>query len=165
MSSPEIYVLDACVFMQAARQYYAFDIVHSFWTELEKQAANGRVVSIDRVKEEIDRGDDELKRWANTRFNPYFESTWSQEIITTYREIIEWVHNHSQYNESAKREFANGADGWLIAYAKIHDYIVVTNERYNREIKRKVPIPNVCKQFNVPYVDIFKMLRDLGVRF
>jgi hypothetical protein len=43
--------------------------------------------------------------------------------------------------------------------------IVVTHEVPAPDAKNRVPIPNVCVQFNVPYVDTFKMLRDLGVRF
>lgn len=165
MLSPEIYVLDSNVFIQAARQYYAFDIVPSFWVKLEEQAANGRIVSIDRVKAEIDRGDDELKEWVNSKFGLYFKSTQTQEVIEAYKEVIKWVANNNQYNESAKCQFANGADGWLVAYAKTYGYIVVTHEKRNPETKNKVPIPNVCVQFRVTYVDTFKMLRNLGVQF
>jgi hypothetical protein len=43
--------------------------------------------------------------------------------------------------------------------------VVVTHEVLNVDIKRKVPIPNVCKPFNLRPVDTFVMLRELGVRF
>ena len=29
----------------------------------------------------------------------------------------------------------------------------------------KVPIPNVCLEFDIPYVNTFEMLNDLNVRF
>lgn len=53
-------VLDADVFMTAARSYYAFDVAPAFWDGLVREASNGRLLSIDRVKDEIQRGRDDL---------------------------------------------------------------------------------------------------------
>ena len=71
----KVYVLDTNVFVEAARRYYAFDIVPGFWQMLIDQARIGNIISIDRVKSEIDRGDDDddLKTWANSNFYPWFE--------------------------------------------------------------------------------------------
>jgi len=55
-----VFLLDTSVFIQAARSFYSFDIVPSFWESLLRHAEKGEVVSIDRVKDEIDRGDDEI---------------------------------------------------------------------------------------------------------
>ena len=78
---------------------------------------------------------------------------------------MDWVQNRSQFKQAAIKEFAAGADGWLIAYAQTHNAIVVTQEASAPEAKNRVPIPNVCRQFNVPYLNTFEMLRQLGVRF
>lgn len=43
------YVLDANVFIEAARRYYAFDLAPAFWRALIKHAIQGRVLSIDRI--------------------------------------------------------------------------------------------------------------------
>jgi len=67
--------------------------------------------------------------------------------------------------DAAKADFASGADGWIVAYAKAKGHIVVTHEVLNPDIRRKVPIPNVCNAFDVNYHDTFEMLRKLGVRF
>jgi len=58
----------------------------------------------------------------------------------------------------------NNADTWLIAFAKTHNYTIVTNESLNPEIKKKIPIPNVCIHYNIQYVNIFDMLRKLKFR-
>ena len=76
-----------------------------------------------------------------------------------------WVQAQDQFSDAAKADFATGADGWLVAYAKSKGLIVVTHEVLDPSIKRKVPIPNVCEAFSVNYVDTFEMLRQLGVRF
>ena len=62
-------------------------------------------------------------------------------------------------------EFAAAADGWLAAYAKVHGAVVVTHEAYSPDVKRRVPLGNVCHEFNVPTWDTFRMLRELEVRF
>ena len=46
------YVLDANVFIEAARRYYAFDLAPVFWESILQHAAHGRIYSIDRVKKE-----------------------------------------------------------------------------------------------------------------
>jgi len=76
-----------------------------------------------------------------------------------------WVQAQDQFSDAAKAKFANDPDGWIVAYAKAKEHIVVTPEVLDPNIRRKVPIPNVCDAFGVTYVDTFEMLRQLGVRF
>ena len=57
---------------------------------------------------------------------------------------------------------------WLvhnIATAKAKNYILVSHEKYSPESRKKVPIPNVCKLFNVECIDTFEMLRREKARF
>lgn len=158
------YVLDANVFIEAARRYYAFDLAPAFWRALIEHAIQGRVLSIDRVSEELKKGHDDLAKWAKTEFHEWFVSTAEHSVIECYRSIMEWVHSRSQFSDVAKADFAGGADGWLVAFARTRGYVVVTHEQFDDKIKRKVPIPNVCRAFDVSCVDTFAMLRELGVR-
>ncbi len=159
------YVLDANVFIEAARRYYAFDLAPKFWESLVHHAANGRVQSIDRVKKELERGKDELATCAKDHFSDAFTSTDEGDIIVSYSEVMGWVQAQDQFSDAAKADFAAGADGWLVAYTKAKGCIVVTHEVLYPDIRRKVPIPNVCEAFGLSYVDTFEMLRELGVRF
>lgn len=159
------YLLDANIMVQAARSYYAFDIAPSFWRKLIEYAAEGRIRSIDKVKAELMRGNDILAFWAKEEFSPFFESTIRSETVEVYRSIIAWVQQQPQFFDYAKASFASGADGWLIAWAKVQNYVIVTHEQYNPDIKRKVPIPNVCEPFGVTTTDTFMMLRELGISF
>jgi hypothetical protein len=156
-------VLDANVFIQAARGYYAFEIAPKFWEELRNKASNGRVFSIDRVKRELVSESDELAQWVENEFANAFASTNQKDVLESYAEIVQWVQAQSQFKNSAKAEFFGGADGWLVAYAKVKDCVIATLEVFNRDIKRKVPIPNVGQAFNVEYVDTFAMLRALKI--
>ena len=67
---------------------------------------------------------------------------------------------------AAKDQFAQVADGWLVAYAQTRkNHIVVTMEEHAPHAKKKVPLPNVCQEFGIPYTDTFMMLKDLGAQF
>jgi len=161
----ERYVLDASVFIETARRYYAFDLAPRFWESLVEHARAGRVMSIDRVQQELGRGKDELASWASGRFGSAFMPTDAPEVLNGYRELMEWVQSQDQFSNEAKAGFASDADGWLVAYARANGCVVVTQEVLNREVKRKVPIPNLCDAFDMVWVDTFAMLRNLGVQF
>lgn len=152
--------------MEAARRYYAFDLAPSFWDCLTAQAMNGRIRSVDRVKAELDRGKDQLKDWADGEFHLWFESTDQPDVIDAYGRIMEWAGAQEQYRGAAKAEFAraDNADAWVVAYSLAKGCILVTHEQPDPNIKIKIPIPNVCQSFGIPFVDTFRMLRDLGVR-
>ena len=158
------YLLDANVFIQAARQYYAFDLVPTFWEILVDLARSGRIRSIDRVRDELLRGKDDLADWVGEHFSDAFASTNDEEVIQGYREIIAWVMDQDQYLEAPKNQFADGADGWLVAYALSKGYTLVTHEVLNLAAKSKLPSPNVCRAFGVEFLNVFEMLRELRIR-
>lgn len=160
-----IYALDANVFIEAFRRYYAFDLAPGFWSSLVNYSEKNRIVSIDRVKQELLRGQDDLAVWASSDFHKAFVSTNDMAVLSSYRDIINWVNTQDQFSDAAKSDFANGADGWLIAYAKANGCVVVTHEVLSPEVKRKVPIPNVCQAFKIRFIDTFEMLRNLKIRF
>lgn len=160
-----VYVLDANVFITAERQYYAFDLLPRFWEVLQELAERGVACSVDRVQDELERGKGELAEWAKTSaFNEAFVSTDDTDVISAYQDIMNWVNEQDQFKDEAKAEFADCADGWLVAYAKVTESVIVTHEQLNPQIKRRVPIPNVCEAYGVRYVDTFTMLRELDVR-
>ena len=167
MSTPlPIYVLDANVFIDAHRRYYAFDICPGFWDAVLHYHKAGRIISIDKVRKEILAGD-ALEAWAkNNAPASLFSSTAEAAVTNHFAAMMQWVQAQAQFKPAAKAEFAGAADGWAAAYAKAYpDYVVVTHEEYARDAKKKVPLPNVCKQFGVLYVDTFMMLRDLNSQF
>ena len=165
MSESPPYLLDADVLIEAANRYYAFDIAPAFWRKLEDLIGDGRVCSVDWVQKELMKGNDQLAGWAKSNSGDAFRATGEADVVAEYRVVMGRVNDQEQFSEAAKEEFAKGADGWLIAYAKAKRYVIVTEERLNPAIKRKVPIPNVCQAFGIRYVDTFGMLRELGVRF
>lgn len=161
-----VYVLDTNVFVQAHRRHYAFEICPGFWDCLVHHHEAGRILSIDRVREEILAGD-ALEAWAKgSAPSSLFAATADAVVVRNYADMVRWVQTNSQFHSEAKTEFAQVADAWLCAYAKAKaQHIVVTHEEISPHVKRRVPIPNVCQQFGVNYVDPFRMLKELKVRF
>ena len=80
-----------------------------------------------------------------------------------YTTVINWLDNESHYTDQAKFDFADGADGWLVSYALVHGLKLVTEEVYN--IRKRVPLPNVCRQFNIETLNTFALLRELEIQF
>lgn len=166
MSTDRKFLLDANVFIEAKRRYYAFDLCPGFWECLIWHHQKGRVLSLDRVKQELERGGDDLRQWASSVMPATcFVSSDEPAVIREFAQMLAWVQAQSQFFPEAKAEFAAKADGWLIAYAKAKDLVLVTHEVLARDARRKVPMPNICEAFGVPYVDTFDMLRELETQF
>jgi hypothetical protein len=159
------FVLDANVFIEAHKRYYPLDFCPGFWRALILKHNDKCVFSIDRVKKEIDEGNDELTTWANDRApETFFKKTADKAVIDSFQKIVRWVHAEPHYTPEAKAEFANEADGWLVAYGEVNGCVAVTEEVHDPGVKKKVPIPNLCVQFKVEYMNTFDMLRDLGIK-
>src|SRR5205814_2020891 len=119
MSAPSpIYVLDTNVFVQAHRRHYAFEICPGFWDCLIHHHTAERVISIDRIRDEILHGD-ALDAWAkNSAPKSLFASTADAAVVAHFTAMVQWVQAQPQFKPEAKTEFAQVADGWLAAYAK-----------------------------------------------
>jgi hypothetical protein len=166
LSDPPKYLLDANVFIQSARGYYAFDLAPAFWQALIEHASKGQLLSIDRVREELEQGKDELTKWAGDNFRQWFASTDDYDVLQSYGTVMKWAQTQTQYSDPAKAEFADtkNADAWLVAYALANRCVIVKLEQPNADIRRKIPIPNACQALGTPFLDSFAMLRALGVR-
>jgi hypothetical protein len=163
--APEKYALDANAFIQAKRRFYGFEFCPGYWRALIWHQQRGRLSSIDKVRDELLRGGDDLTQWVKREFGDQaFASTAVPEVMAAYGQMLAWVMAQSQFMETAKAEFQQVADGWLVAYAKVNGYVVVTLEEFDPVIRKKVPLPNVCRAFDVEWITPFDMLRRLGVK-
>ena len=168
MSAARRYIVDSDVFITAKNRYYAFDICPGFWESVIHHHRNGRVYSIDRVRNELlaGRKTEDLVQWVKSDLPAdFFLGVDEDDVAAAYTEIMMWVQRHPRLFDYAKAKFATGADGWLVAYAMVRDAIIVTNEECAPESKREIKLPDVCAQFNVTYKDTFAMLKELTIRF
>ena len=160
-----VFALDANVFIEAHRRYYGLDFCPGFWECMRHFGDRGRLLTIDRVRAELLRGGDALSQWIRASPEGLFVSSGQPAVVEAFIEMMDWVEGNGQFWRAAKAEFATSADGWLAAYARVHGAVLVTHEQYSPNVKRRVPLGNVCRQFGVPVQDTFSMLRGLDVRF
>jgi uncharacterized protein DUF4411 len=166
MKAEAQFVLDADVFIQAHRAYYAFDVCPGYWKALLAHHDGARLCSIDRIRQELLAGKDGLADWVtDTVPQTFFANTDDPAITSWFAQMMTWVQSRPQFSAAAKAEFATKADGWLAAYAKAFGSTVVTLETANPNIQRRVPIPNLCDAFGVEYTNTFDMPRALAARF
>lgn len=163
MSEPWKYVLDTNVFIQAHRQWYRLSFAPGFWAFILEQHKKGAIVSIDRVRKEIKKGD-QLYEWVD-KIAPRSLFASSKQVLVgnKYKEIINWVMTNPKYDGAAKALFASDADSWVIAFAYAYDLTVVSHE-VKSNAKTRVKMPDVCKQFHIKYRDTFYMLDELKIQ-
>ena len=131
------YVLDANIFIEAHKRYYAFDLAPGFWDGLVLNARNGLVVSIDKVYDEIDPRNQELKRWATDDFQEW-RRAGQGDILNDYARVMLWVDDQD-FKATAVAEFADthNADAWVIAYALAKGLTAVTEEQFKPGLEKE----------------------------
>ena len=159
------YLLDTNVFIEAKNDFYGMDFCPAFWDWLVESNRAEKVFSIDKVRDELKAGEDQLSGWAKARGNNFFIPSNEAYLYEIKKEIenIERCLNND-YNPYSKRRFMAGADCFLVAHAKVRDYTVVTREVYDENTK-KAKIPNICKKVNVRHTSLSSMLSTEDVRF
>ena len=168
MTKGTTYLVDSDVFITAKNLYYAFGLCPGFWKSVLHHHRRGRIFSVDRVRSELLAGaeTEDLVRWVREEVpRMFFLPVDADAVVSAYTEIMMWVQRHARYFDHAKAKFATGADGWLVACARVRGAAVVTNEREAPESRREVKLPDVCEEFGVEHPNVFEMLRALDVQF
>ena len=166
-----LFIVDANFFIQSHRITYPLDIAKGFWEKVKKIAESGNIISIDKVKNEIFKNDDELKKWIEDNLpKEFFKPTDTPEVLSTYAQIANWANSKNTfYLPQATTEFLEyeNADAWLVAYALSlnEESCIITQEKSEPNRKSKIKIPEVCNAFNIQYKNIIEMFRELGETF
>lgn len=172
VKTSEKFLIDANTLMAAARLYYAYDLVPSFWEIFGEKIKDGNIILLDMVKNEIDKGQDELKEWIDERQDDFqICNHVDPEIILKYAEVMQYIQKCGFYNEKGLNSWAKDdvADPWLIAAAAAKDYSLITFEQsaglLNSKSKSgKVKIPDVTNYFGVKVHTLYYMMRHLGIK-
>ncbi|HEX7236441.1 MAG TPA: DUF4411 family protein [Gammaproteobacteria bacterium] len=128
-----------CVHRRQER-YYAFDICPGFWNGVLREHHDGRVRSIDRIKNELllGRKDEDLVLWVTNEVPPsFFGDSNADQVSSAFADVMLWVQRTTQYLDRAKAKFATEADGWLVAYSMVNESTVVTNEQPRPESRSR----------------------------
>lgn len=158
------YLIDTNFFIQAHRVGFPMDVMPSFWIKVSELAHNKKIISIDKVKKEIYKREDDLKIWCEANLPVDFFKD-SSTIITAYSEVVRWAYSKKDwYKKQALDTFmdAEEADAWLVAFAYAQNLPLVTHEISKPESKKDIKIPDACIPFSVRTLLPMDMLRELG---
>jgi hypothetical protein len=167
----EIYIVDSNFFIQPHRDTYPLDVAVSFWAKVKQLADEGKIVSIDKVKNEIFGKNDDLEKWCRANLpKDFFKETSTSDVIIEYVKICSWATSKSgQYTQAALNEFLNAdeADAFVGAYAlaDVKNRIVVTQEVSSPTSKKRVKLPDACIAQSIQCLNTVEMFRKLGETF
>ncbi len=155
--------LDTNVLIEAKNAFYAFDIAPGFWIGIREAAKAGLVRSPTMVFHEIAKGGDDLSQWVKDARGVDLFCDPDKDAQALFGSIGKYVT--SNYEKPRVDKFLAGADPWVIAMASVNGGKVVTQEKLllGAGIK-KIKIPNVCKEFEVPCMNVFDLLRLLKIK-
>ena len=156
-------------FLFRLRESYPLDVAFSFWNKVKQLADEGRIISIDKVKNEIYDKNDALETWCRASLPEDFFKD-SSTAMATYGQVSAWaISNNTHYLPNALNEFldADEADAFIVAYALANptNRVVVTQEKSEPYRKNKIKIPEACNAMNVQFVNTIDMFRQLGETF
>lgn len=165
-----IFLIDSSALITPFKSYYPFDIAPSFWAQIEDKIESGDIALLDIVKEEIEKGCDDLSIWCKGLSVARFIDRRQPNIIENYSRILTYIQTCGFYTSHALAEWSNvnEADPWLIAAAMDTGFTIVTFESSAGGLSKKTPsrrckIPDICDRFHVKYDNLYSMMRELAI--
>lgn len=157
------YLFDTNIFVESKKNL-PMDIWPTFWTKMVMLINSGKIHSIDKVKEEIDKGGDELTDWIHKHAPRGFFLKQDSSVMAKMAETIDWAQNNPVgFSQSAISDYVNVADSYLVATAAAKKMVLVTYEKSNPQRRNRVMIPDACIAIGVRSCDLNTALRELGV--
>ena len=156
------YIFDTNIFIRSKNEM-PMEVWPTFWAKMTEMINSGSIYSSVEVKDEINRGCDELTEWVKTNAPKSFFLLLTPEVLEKYQDAQKWARGEDRFTDAALRDFADVADAYLVATAAAYGMTLVTYEESNPQAKRRVMIPDVCNALGVRYCDFNTVLRELDI--
>jgi Domain of unknown function (DUF4411) len=154
-----VYCLDSSAFIDAWVRRYPPDFLPSLWEGIANLITDGVLVSPEEVLLELERGNDELYKWAvnqPTLFRPptFMIQVCVAQIVNTFPTFV-----------PPRAPDGIWADPYVIALAQEVGAAVVTTELLAPPDARYPKIPNICNALGIRYLTPLQFIRERGWRF
>lgn len=159
-----MYLLDANTYIQAKNFHYQMSFCPAYWHWLDHHTGLGNIKSISSVYDELADGTDELSQWVKGR-KGHFISVEDQGIQQQFAHVAAHVAALEGKNPLDVANFLSKADPWLISTAIVNGATIVTHEVLVPPSSSKVKIPNICNDFDVPFITTWDLLNVLQAEF
>lgn len=146
------YMLDSSVLIEAYQRNYPPDVNESFWLKMHALIVEGHACMPDEVYREIERKADGLFDWCKERKDPLVMPIDVAEQVA----VAEVLKAHERLVDTKKGR--SMGDPWVIAFAKVHAAIVVTEEQLTRNLKAP-RIPDVCDAMGISCMNTLGLVR------
>lgn len=158
-----IYVIDTSALIRLEYTFkYDNPVFVAIWEEIEDLIGQECFKTIDFVENEINtyEGKEEflqnwVKKWKKILVVPTDSETFNAAIS-----IINEEYNSGFFDAKKLAIGQEEADPYLIAYCKVHDCVLITNESKIKPNK----IPNVSKKNGVKCIDMYEFLIERELR-
>ena len=155
---PLLYLLDANVLIDAARDYYPLDRVPEFWSWLVRMGMQGQVKVPKEIYDEI--MNDDLKNWLQENKDAL--------LLDEMPVMVDSVMERGYAADLTDVEIEKiGADAFLIAYAFVDPRcrcVVTTEHKKPTRTGANRHIPDVCTDLDIRCIDTFELIRVLDFR-
>lgn len=151
--NPDHFLIDSNSLIEPYERYYPFDFAQNFWDQLKLRIEDGSILILDVVKDEIEKGDDELSHWIDGIQIPSVIDHREDDIVKHYRDVLIHLQKDPCFSNKALTEWSqnNVADPWLIATAITYKCTITTFEKPVGGLNSKSP----CKHPKIPDVSVF----------
>lgn len=162
------YLIDSNILIRSKNNEYPFDFFPGYWDFMNECFKSGSIFMHKKVYNEIKKGKDDLSRWVEDNKNNIAIVDEDSVEESLYLSLSEWAEDPSNdFTKNAIEAFCrtDKADIWLCAKAKDKDFIIVTDETFERAARKSIKIPNVCEAFGILYMDKFTFIRKMKAEF
>ena len=157
-----LYLLDANVLIDAARDYYPLDMVPEFWDWLEHHGNLGNVKVPVEMYEEICEGKDALATWLrlpNIKSALMLPEEADAEVVA---HVVAAGYAPDLTDDEVMRI---GRDPFIVAYGILDRStrcVVTTEGSRPSRIRANRHLPDVCSSFSLRCCSTFVFTRQLG---
>jgi Domain of unknown function (DUF4411) len=159
-----LFLIDANVLIDAARDYYPFEMVPEFWDWLAHNGSTGKIKLPLEIYEEICDGRDRLAEWL--------KDPAVKDAIVLADEVdpnsVARVVSVGYAGDLTDAEIMTlGRDPFLIAHAltdAIGRCVVTTETSRPKRVRANRHVPDVCRDLGVACCNTFEFTRRLGFR-
>lgn len=154
------YVFDTSSFVVLKNFYRT--IFSTLWDSLEVMIAQQTLISVHEVYNELHNYNavDFVQEWAKKHRAIFAKPSKEEQLFV--QQILSIRHFQPLITTKAILKGTPVADPFVVAAAKIHAATVVTEEALKPSAAK---IPNVCKHFGVPCVNLQKFMEQQGWTF
>lgn len=148
---------------------YPREVFPTLWEKMEELIQSGRIIAPIEVKKEIEKGDDELKKWVRGKKRNRMFIKPDENQVMKVKEILK----DFPFLAKPDKPDEPNADPWLFAVVLVkieeekerliqyNSYIIVTEESQRKPKK----IPAVCKEIGIVSINLIGLFKEEGWKF